>query len=243
VTTLNYDNLATEYARHRRTYPGLVEHIVEHAGVGADSAVLEVGCGTANHLAAVRAATGARCTGVEPSEQMLREAAEHPEELELRQGSAEQLDVPAQAFDLIMSVDVIHHVRAPERYFERAFAALKPGGWLVTVTDSDWVIRNRVPLARYFPATVDTEFARYHPIPALAGSLAVIGFEALYERVVESTYTLHDASSFQDKSYSCLHLISDEEFAAGIGALQADLLDGPIDANLRSLALWGRRPA
>jgi SAM-dependent methyltransferase len=243
VTTLDYDNLATEYARHRRPYPGLVEHIVERAGIMADSTVLEVGCGTANHIAAVRRPTGAKCFGVEPSEQMLRQAADHPEELDLRQGYAEELDFPAGTFDLILSVDMIHYVRQPLRYFERAFAALKPGGHFVTVTDSDWVIRNRMPLAHYFPATVDAEFNRYHPIPALAGDLALAGFTELYERVIESSYPLTDATRFREKSYSCLHLISDAEFEAGITALEADVAAGAVEANLRSLALWGRRPA
>lgn len=243
MTALDYDHLATEYARHRRTYPGLVEHIVQRAGVTEDSVVLEVGCGTANHLAAVRRATGARCHGVEPSEQMLRAAANHPEELDLRHGHAEKLGFPAQTFDLVMSVDMIHYLRAPRQYFDQAFAVLRPGGSFVTVTDSEWVIRNRIPLARYFPATIGVELARYHPIPALAGHLALAGFEALYERVVESTYPLHDAAKFEDKAFSCLHLIDDAAFRAGIAALETDLVRGPIEANLRSLALWGQRPA
>jgi SAM-dependent methyltransferase len=243
MTTLDYDNLAQEYARHRRPYPGLVEHIVEYAGPAAGSAVLEVGCGTANHLAEVRRATGARGVGIDPSRRMLRLAAGHPVGLELHQGRAEDLDVPAQSFDLVMSVDVIHYVREPLAYFRRAFAALKPGGHLVTVTDSDWVIRNRVPLARYFPATIEAESRRYHPVPALAGDMALAGFCGLYERVIESTYQLHEATKFRDKAYSSLHLISDEDFAAGIAALEADLADGPIEANLRCVALWGRRPA
>ena len=242
MTTLDYDNLATEYAQHRRVYPGLVEHIVERAAVTRDSTVLEVGCGTANHLAAVRRATGARCVGVEPSIEMRRQAARHPEELELYEGTAEELDFPPGTFDLIMSVDVIHYVREPWRYYERAFAALKPGGHIVTVTDSEWVIRNRMPIARYFPGIVEVEFGRYHPIPALAGSMALAGFGDLYERVIESGYELRDASRFRDKSYSCLHLISDAEFDAGLAALEADLADGPVPGNLRSLALWGRRP-
>lgn len=243
MTSLDYDHLATEYARHRRTYPGLVEHLVGRSGVGADSTVLEIGCGTANHLAGIARATGARCLGVDPSAEMLRQAATHPEELDLRQGTAEEFDVPAGSVDLIMSVDVIHYVRRPRLFFDRAFAALRPGGLIVTVTDSDWIIRHRRPLAHYFPATVAAEATRYHQVPALAGDLALVGFGELSERVIESDYELTDASRFRDKSYSCLHLISDDEFAAGIATLEADLARGPIRANLRSLALWGRRPA
>ncbi|WNV88076.1 methyltransferase domain-containing protein [Umezawaea sp. Da 62-37] len=242
MTALDYDDLATEYAKHRRPYPGLVEHVVERAGVTADSTVLEVGCGTANHLAAVRRTTGARSIGVEPSAEMRKQAAEHPEELDLREGFAEELDFPKGTFDLVMSVDMIHYVREPLRYFERAFAALKPGGYFVTVTDSDWAIRNRIPMARYFPATIEVEFARYQPVPALAGDLARAGFTDLYERMIESTYSLHEATKFEDKSHSCLHLITDEEFTAGVESLRADLAKGPIEANQRSLVLWGRRP-
>lgn len=243
MTTIDYDRLATDYARHRRTYPGLVEHILDRSAVNGDGTVLEVGCGTANHLAAVFRATGARCVGLEPSAEMLHRAAEHPGILDLRQGTAEEMDFPDQTFDLIMSVDAVHYIREPLRYFRRVFAALKPGGLVVTVTDSEWVIRNRVPVARYFPATVDAEFSRYHPIPALAGDMALAGFGELYERVIESEYELSEATRFRDRSYSCLHLISDAEFEAGLARLEADLANGPIRANLRSLALWGRRPA
>jgi SAM-dependent methyltransferase len=240
MTTLDYDNMAAEYARHRRVYPGLVEHIVARAGIGAASSVLEVGCGTANHLAAVRDATGARCVGIDPSAEMLRVAATH--DLEVRQGRAEELDVPPGSFDLVLSVDVIHYVREPREYFTAALAALRPGGFLVTATDSDWLIRNRMPLAHYFPSTVDAEATRYHPIPALAGDLALAGFGDLYERVIESTYPLAETTKFEEKAFSCLHLISEADFAAGIAALRADVARGPIEANLRTCVLWARKP-
>lgn len=242
MTTLNYDDLATEYARHRRVYPGLVEHIVRRGGVTAEHSVLEVGCGTANHITALCRATGARGHGVEPSAEMLAVARTQPADLDLRQGLAQEMDLPAATFDLIMSVDVIHYVTEPLEYFRRAFAALKPGGYFVTVTDSDWIIRNRFPIAAYFPGIVDAEAGRYHPIPRLAGDLALAGFGDLYEWVVESEYELTEADRFRDKSYSCLHLISDEEFTSGLAALDADLARGPLTGNLRSLALWGRRP-
>lgn len=243
MTALNYDNLAGEYARHRRAYPGMVEHIVEHATIGPDSTVLEVGCGTANHVTGVQRATGARCFGVDPSREMLDIAATQPATLDLRQGTAEELDFPPETFDLVLSVDMIHYVREPRRYFARAFELLKPGGYLMTATDSEWAIRNRTPMAQYFPGTVDVELARFHPIPALADALADVGFVEPFEQDFESEYEVSDAKRFEDKSFSSLHLISDEEFASGLARLRADLAAGPITGILRSTALWGRRPA
>ena len=60
--------------------------------------------------------------------------------------------------------------------------------------------------------------------------------------MIESDYQLTDAARFEEKAFSSLHLISDEEFNAGITALRSDLAKGPVTANLRTCALWGRRP-
>ena len=242
MTVIDYDKLAAEYARHRRTYPGLVEHLVAHAGIDAGSAVLEVGCGTANHAAAIRQATGARCVGVDPSAEMLKVAAAQPAALELHQGRAEDLDFPERTFDLIFSVDMIHFVAEPVAYFTRAFAALKPGGFFCTVTDSAWNIRNRLPLSRFFPEAIEAELGRFHPISALTGAAEQAGFTGVHEETVESTYELTDARRFEEKAFSCLHLISEEAFRTGLAALKAALADGPVPGNLRSAVVWAGRP-
>jgi SAM-dependent methyltransferase len=239
---LDYDDLASDYARHRRPYPGLIEHMVSHARIGAASRVLEVGCGTANHLAGIRQATGADCVGIDPSEGMLAKAAAHGARLDLRVGHAEDLGFPPASFDVVFSVDVIHHVRQPARYFRTAFEVLKPGGKLCTATDSEWVIHNRVPLARYFPATVAVDLARYHSVQTLAELTAAAGFVPDGERLFESTYALTDISKFEGKAFSSLHLIPAVEFEAGLAALRADLASGPVEANLRICALWAVRP-
>ncbi|MEU4565168.1 class I SAM-dependent methyltransferase [Micromonospora sp. NPDC023956] len=242
MTVIDYDKLANEYARHRRTYPGLIRHLVDHAGITADSTVLEVGCGTANHISAVQQETGARSLGLEPSAEMLAVARTQPATLELRQGRAEELDVPPGTLDLVFSVDVIHFVTDLESYFTRALAALKPGGYFCTVTDSEWNIRNRLPLSRFFPAAIEAELARFHPVGTLTDAMALAGFVEPHEATVESTYQLTDPKRFEEKAFSCLHLISEEDFRAGITALRAALAEGPVPGNLRSTVLWARRP-
>ncbi|MBB5122270.1 class I SAM-dependent methyltransferase [Streptomyces eurocidicus] len=245
MTALDYNQLAAEYARHRRPYPGLVEFLAELAGVDGDSAVLEMGCGTANHLAALQRLTGARALGVDPFPEMLKAAAGHEAELELRTGRAEDidaLDLPEASFDLIFSVDMIHYVREPHRYFEGALRALKPGGVLCTATDSEEIIRTRVPVAEYFPSTVDVELGRHHAIEDLLGELRAAGFTDGQRRVFESTYELTDVTKYREKAFSSLHLIPDEEFTSGVAALTARLAEGPLLANNRTCAVLARRP-
>jgi ubiquinone/menaquinone biosynthesis C-methylase UbiE len=241
VSTAPYDELAGRYARHRRPCQPIVDRLVAGASIGPAATVLEVGCGTANHLAAIRRRNGARCEGVDPSAEMLRYAACHDVDLALRQGRAEELILSAGTYQLIFSVDVLHHIRQPDRYLRVAFAALRPGGWLCTATDSPWTIRNRL-LSRYFPATVAVELARYHPIASLQQALRQAGFTDVGETVVQERYTVTSATSFQDKAYSCLHLIPDQAFQAGLDHLRRDLAEGPVEGVWRSCLLWGRRP-
>ncbi len=246
MTALDYDELAAEYARHRRPYPGLVEFLAEFAGIGAGTPVLEMGCGTANHLAALQRLTGATAIGVDPFPQMLKAAAGHRAELDLRTGRAEEtaaLGLPEGSFDLVFSVDMIHYVREPARYFAGALALLKPGGVLCTATDSEWIIRNRVPVARYFPSTVEVELARHHPIGTLLAELERTGYTGGQQRLFESTYELTDPAKYREKAFSSLHLIPEKEFTAGLAALTGALAAGPMQANNRTCAVLARRPS
>jgi ubiquinone/menaquinone biosynthesis C-methylase UbiE len=98
VSTAPYHELADRYAQHRRPSQPIVDRLVARAGIGSTATVLEVGCGTANHLAGIHQRTGARCEGVDPSAQMLCHAAQHDVDLILRQGRAEELSLPAGTY-------------------------------------------------------------------------------------------------------------------------------------------------
>jgi hypothetical protein len=95
---------------------------------------------------------------------------------------------------------------------------------------------------RYFPATVEVELARCHPIGSLRQTLRQVGFTDVCDEVVEERYTVTSATSFQDKAYSCLHLIPGQAFQAGLDHLRRDLAEGPVEGVWRSCLLWGRRP-
>ena len=66
ITKIDYDKIATEYARHRQVHPRVLKNLLETSGVGKTSTVLEVGCGTGNYILAVESLTGAACRGDSP---------------------------------------------------------------------------------------------------------------------------------------------------------------------------------
>jgi ubiquinone/menaquinone biosynthesis C-methylase UbiE len=240
---IDYDQIAAAYARHRQVHPGVFQALVEV--VQPSSRVLEVGCGTGNYITALQAQTGCACAGIDPSPEMLAQARTRPQaaQVDLRVGSGEQIDRPPASFDLVFSVDVIHHVRDRPAYYRHAYRVLDSGGRICTATDSEWIIRHRQPLSAYFPDTVAPELARYPRIPALREMMAEAGFDGIAADTVEWSYEIDDIQIYRDKAYSALHLISEEAFRRGIARLESDLARGPIRCTPRYALLWGTKPS
>ncbi len=236
----DYRALADRYAEHRQVQPEVFTRLV--SVLGPRSRVLEVGCGTGNYVAAISDAVGCACSGVDPSTEMLGKLLERGCRVRAVEAPAEDLRFPDGAFDLVFSVDVIHHVTDRGAAFREAFRVLEEGGLLCTVTDSEWIIRHREPLALYFPETIGVELARYPNTRTLRAEIAAAGFGCLKEETAAHTYYLTDAAAYREKTYSSLHYLSDEAFQRGLARLEADLHNGPILCTSRYVLFWGTKP-
>lgn len=236
-TQIDYDRLAAEYARHRQVHPGVLVALC--AAAGPDTRTLEVGCGTGNYAVALQAQVGCPAWGIDPSAGMLTHARGRESPVVFGPGTAEELPFEGGAFDLLFSVDVIHHVRGRAAYYAEAYRVLAAGGQICTATDSAWIIRHRQPLAAYFPETVEIELARYGRIADLRASMVRVGFERIRASMVECAYELTDIRPYREKAFSALHLIPDATFRRGIERMEADLARGPIPCVSRYTLLWG----
>jgi ubiquinone/menaquinone biosynthesis C-methylase UbiE len=236
---LDYNSLAQEYAWHRQIHLEVIQNLVKAGGLGLDAKVLDVGCGTGNYTLALEETIHCSCWGLDPSEQMLVKARERIRDAHFKTGRAEQLEYPAEFFDLVFSVDVIHHVSDRASFFREAYRVLKNGGKVCTVTDSEDIIHHRRPLSNYFPETVEIELQRYPPIMDLRAMMISAGFADLQEVVAEREYELQDIQKYRDKAFSSLHLISEEAFERGIQRLERDVQAHPIPAISLYLLLWG----
>ncbi len=238
---IDYDRIASEYARHRYVHPEVLRGLLSTSGIHSASRVLEVGCGTGNYIAAVEKWAGCQCWGIDPAPEMLAQARARSPSISLDQGHAEQLPFPPDFFDLVFSVDVIHHVTDRRAYLAEAQRVLRRSGKACTVTDSEWIIRHRPPLAIYFPQTIEVDLERYPRIADLRDEMKQAGFKEIAENLVEFPYELADIEAYRDRAFSSLHLISEEAFRAGIERLTRDLESGPIPCVSRYVLLWGTK--
>ncbi len=241
---IDYNKITKEYSAHRqKAHPEVLKSLLSTNCINRESKVLEVGCGTANYLVALEKATGCRNWGIDPSSQMLSEAMNRSSKITFKIGRAEKLEFSPNFFDLIYSVDVIHHVTGHLEYFQEANKVLKRGGYICTATDSEWVLRNRQPLSTHFSDTIEVELNRYPRIAKLKELMTRTGFLEIKDYVVEFSFKLTDIQAFRDKAYSSLHLISEDAFQKGISKLDQDLRkNGYIHYISRYVLLWGHKP-
>jgi SAM-dependent methyltransferase len=239
MADLEYDALADRYAAHRTAHAEVVDALARRLGPG--SHVLEAGCGTGNYVVALQEATGAACFGVDPSEEMLAVARSRSGHVEFTLGTAERLPFADRSFDLVFSVDVIHHVVDRPGALREAFRVLRSGGRLCIGTEDEEMIRGRLH-AHYFPETVDVELARYPAVGDLRSWMSDAGFVDVEEERTETMRHVTDSAAHRDRAFSSMHLIPDEAHRRGLERLERDLARAPIDWPARQLLVWSRKP-
>ena len=102
--------------------------------IGSEQRVLEVGCGTGNHLLPL-ATQGVEAVGVDASDAMLRIAHDKANDLgldvRLLHASAESLPLDNESFDVVLCLNALEFVEDQAATVAEMFRVLKPEGTLV----------------------------------------------------------------------------------------------------------------
>ncbi|KOV67892.1 class I SAM-dependent methyltransferase [Streptomyces sp. MMG1121] len=165
--------------------------LLEGAGLSAGSSVLDIGSGTGQPALALAARVPeGRVLGVDQAEGMLAVARRRAAELKLdnveflRQ-DAEELDVPAGAYDAVVSRWGLMFLPDVDRVLHTAFGGLKPGG---TCTASVWGTAPQVPMLSLAFGIVAARLALPAPPPGAPGPFSMADPEALSARFTKAGF-------------------------------------------------------
>src|SRR6188508_3399367 len=159
--SVDYDRVARVYdARYRNfSYPGTEETLREFIGDGF--CVVEVGCGTGQWAAFVQA-LGCRCVGVDPSREMLAQAATR-DGVTLVRGYAERLPFRDTTVDRVICVNAWHHFTDPAAFVAEARRVLRESGAALVIGLDPHTGEDRWAIYDWFPETRDLDRGRYPP--------------------------------------------------------------------------------
>lgn len=224
--TPDFGPLAKSYDRLRpadSNWWQLFELLVAEGDL-AGRRVLDIGCGT-GRLAVALAERGARVWGVDPSEDMLRQArAAGGRSVGLRQGRAEALPFKDAWFERAVLRTVVHLVERPSAFPELA-RVLRPGGRAIIATfapehfDSYW-------LNDYFPEALAIDRARFPTQEELETELASAGVPtaAVHPLRQEGTLSRREAlERIRGRYISTLSLLDEQSFAHGLKRAEKEL--------------------
>jgi SAM-dependent methyltransferase len=125
VAAAGFGSAADVYERARPSYPqDAVDWFVERAGIGPGTTVVDVGAGTGK-LTRLLVPSGARVVAVEPIPEMRAKISD----VEVLDGTAEQLPLPDGAADAITVAQALHWFDL-ERALPEFHRVLKPEGFL-----------------------------------------------------------------------------------------------------------------
>ena len=101
--------------------------LIEHAGVGSGTRVLDVGCGSGEFLALL-ADHGADVTGVDPAPGMIAIARRSLPNADIREGDFSALPWPDGTFDVVTAVNSLQFPDDMVAALREATRVLRPGG-------------------------------------------------------------------------------------------------------------------
>ncbi len=226
--TIDYDSVAAAYDCLRAGDPEMVEHILRRVELRSESLVLDVGCGTTNNTLLLASATRSLVVGLDLSLGMLRTAILKTRSVPVLQATAELMPFTSHSFDLVYMTEVLHHLSDYASALTEAHRILKNRASLCIVTQSHDQIAERMT-SRFFPSTVRIDQSRYPRISEIEGVLSTIGFTQV--RTTEQHFSTailgqEYLRTVEQKGYSMLHKVSEDEYSSGLHELKAALDEG-----------------
>ena len=244
MSGLDYDAYAPLYAQTRSAVPWILAPLARAArAVAPGATIVEIGCGTGNYAIALAAAVPGRVyKGFDLTPEMLQVARGRSSAVEWSTGDADRAFPYADgSAALAFAVDVVHHLRRLDTFFDEAARILVPGGHLLIVTDSEENMRRR-SLTRFFPEILPIELARYPKLEMLRHAAAAAGLAFQSEELAAGEIPLDDAfiANVAAKCSSAMRLIPPAAHERGMARVRAAAARGETWYSCYTVLAWRR---
>jgi len=235
-----YDTIGDGYNSTRRADPYLAGRLIQLLNAVPGKQYLDIGCGTGNYTIAL-ADEGLNFTGVEPSEEMLKEARSRSHNIKWLNGNAARIPAADNAFDGVMATLTIHHWDDLQKAITEIYRVTKPGGTLVLFTATPQQMKGYW-LNHYFPNMLASSILQMPGFYAVASALTSAGFDLKHTEKYFIKEDLQDHFLYSGKHNPQLYLdeqirkgissfaalANAEEVASGLGQLTKDIESGEI---------------
>ncbi len=212
-----YNAIGTGYNITRKADPFLTGRLLHFLEPHGGKLYLDIGCGTGNYTAAL-ARQGLNFVGVEPSEEMLKEARKRDEQITWLQGTAEQIPIEGNAFDGVIATLTIHHWVDIDRAIKEICRVIKPGAKLIIFTALPQQIE-RYWLNHYFPEMLGSSIIQMPTSDSINRAITKAGFENIGTEKYFIQDDLQDNFLYSGKSRPELYF--NEEIRKGISSFAA----------------------
>jgi SAM-dependent methyltransferase len=170
-----YNTIGTGYNSTRMADPYLAGRLMDLLSPKPDGLYLDIGCGTGNYTIAL-ANKGLSFTGVEPAEQMLKEARKRNETIRWLQGTAEQIPAENNVFDGVIATLTIHHWTDLDRSLNEIYRVTKENGTIVLFTATPEQMEGYW-LNYYFPGMLRSSIVQMPMLDKVSNAITKAGFD------------------------------------------------------------------
>ena len=138
----------TIYATHFRQRRAVLLGMIDELTPGSEAQALDVGCGPGAYIQPLLD-RGYRVSALDASPKMVAQAGNNfdsaaRDRVDTRVGNAERLPYASEAFDLVLSVAVLHYMPKDVDALAEIYRVLKPGGTLIVVVDNKKDLSDRI---------------------------------------------------------------------------------------------------
>lgn len=230
IVPVNYNVVAPNYNARYTQNPlaGVARELRALVAQSGARDVLEVGCGTGRWVSELQPLVG-RMAGLDFSFGMLQQARAQDAGLLLMNGDANHLPFADSSFDLVLSVNALHHYADKRAFIAEARRLLRGGGALAIVNLDPHIGRDRWYLYDYFEGVYAADLQRFPSSGALLDWMLAAGFARAEWRVAEHIRQEFVGQAILDNPFTQKHgssqlaLLSDAAYTAGLNRLQAAL--------------------